>query len=138
MVKYKLQLEEDYEFDLIGICSSHTDYRLCWAINKGLGIKLAKGEDFSTHSKKDGENLHSFYEFYDEEEHTEYYLLKNVSNNYKKLIPEKDQIDYFMIIKNNTLREIDDILVSLKSTESISTAFIFDAVELKSRTNLIF
>ena len=138
MAKHKLFLEEDYAFELIGICSSHPDYRLCWGINKALAIALNKAEDYSVYGKKSGEHLHSFYEYYDEEEHIEYYLLKNVSNNYQYLVPEKDQVDYFLILKNNYVKDINDTLIQLKSIDSILTAFIFDPSELKSRGNLIF
>ena len=138
MAKHKLLFEEEYDFQLIGICSSHSDYRLCWGINNGLEIQLEKGTDYSVVEKKDGEHLHSYYEYYDEEEHIEYYLIKNVSNNFQRLIPEKDQIDYFLVIKNNFVREINDILIRLKEIESILTAFIFDPSELKSKGNLVF
>ncbi|MEX1002576.1 MAG: IPExxxVDY family protein [Crocinitomicaceae bacterium] len=138
MAKYKLDLEEDYTFQLIGVCSNHSDYRLCWAINRELGIQLNKTADFSVMEKKQSEHLHSFYEFYDEEEHIEYYLIKNVSNNYHRLVPEKDQIDYFLILKNNYVKDVDEILLKLKNIESILTAFIFDPATLKSKGNLIF
>lgn len=138
MAKYKLLLEDDFSFDLIGICSSNADYRLSWGINKELNIELRKTTDLSIHVKKEGDHYYSFYEFYDEEEHVEYYLIKNVSNNYRRLIPEKDQIDYFLMIKNNMTLEINDILTSLKGIDTILTAFIFDPDELKSKSNLVF
>lgn len=138
MAKYKLQLEDDFDFDLIGICSSHSDYRLSWGINNELNIRLSKADDFSIQSKKDGEHLYSFYEYYDEEEHAEYYLVKNISNNFKKLIPEKEQVDYFLIIKNNFTLDMNKTLNTLKNIDSILTAFIFDADDLKSKANLIF
>lgn len=138
MAKRKLMLEEEYDFELIGICSSHSDYRLCWGINSGLRIELNKGDDFSVLEKKTGEHLHSFYEYFDEENHIEYYLIKNLSSNYQMLVPEKDQVDYFLIIKNNYILEINDILIRLKEIDSILTAFIFDPNELKSKGNLVF
>ena len=138
MAKYKLLLEDDYDFDLIGICSSHSDYRLCWGINSALGIVLAKSDDYAIRTKKEGDHLYSFYEYYDEIEHVEYYLVKNVSNNFKKLIPEKEQVDYFLIIKNNIILDINNTLNSLKKIDSILTAFIFDVEDLKSKANLLF
>lgn len=138
MAKHKLILEDDFSFDLIGICSSNADYRLTWGINKELSIELHKDEDLSIFVKKEGDHLYSFYSYYDELEHIEYYLVKNISNNYRKLIPEKDQIDYFLLIKNNYTLEINDILTSLKRIDSILTAFVFDPNELKSKSNLVF
>lgn len=138
MAKHKLFFDEEFDFELIGICSSYSDYRLTWGINNALQIELNKGQEYSVIEKKDGEHRHSYYEYYDEEEHIEYYLIKNVSDNYQRLIPEKDQIDYFLIIKNNLVKEINDILNRLKQIDGILTAFIFDPNELKSKSNLIF
>lgn len=138
MTKHKLLLEEEFDFELIGICSSHSDYRLSWSINNALKIKLTKEEDYSIVEKKEGEHLHSYYEYYDDDEHIEYYLIKNVSHNYQRLIPEKDQIDFFLIIKNNFALEINDVLERLKALENISTAFIFNPNDLKSKSNLEF
>ena len=94
--------------------------------------------NFSVLEKKHGEHLHSFYEYYDEEEHIEYYLIKNVSNNYKRLVPEKDQVDYFMVIKNNLVKDVHEMVNRLKENESVLTAFVFEPNELKSKANLIF
>lgn len=138
MKKHKLLWDDDYDFELIGICSPYTDYRLCWTINKALSILLQKGDDYALNNKKDGEFYFSFYEYIDEETRTEFYLVKNQSYNYKKLIPEQDKIDYFLIIKNNYKLDIKQLVSDLKQIESVMTAFVFDAEELKSKANLIF
>lgn len=138
MAKHKLILEDDYSFELIGICSSNADYRLTWGINKALAISLEKDKDLEIVVKKEAIHHYSFYSFYDEIEHIEYYLIKNISNNYRRLIPEKDQIDYFLMLKNNFTLEINDILTSLKGIDSILTAFVFNPDELKSKANLVF
>lgn len=138
MAKLKLEVDEDYDFVLIGICSSYTDYRLCWGINQALSIRLERVEDYSMQNKKDGEFFFSFYEFFNEQTEENFFLIKNQSYNFKKLIPEHDKIDYFLIIKNNYDTEIDDLLQKLKALESVLTAFSFDAELLKSRSNLIF
>ncbi len=138
MAKHKLIFEDDFDFELIRICSSNADYRLTWAINKELGLSLQKDEDLSIFVKKEDDHFYSFYSYCDEESHIEYYLIKNLSNNYRKLIPEKDQIDYFLILKNNYSREINEIVTLLKRIDIILTAFVFDPNELKSKSNLIF
>lgn len=138
MAKHKLFAEDDYSFELIGLCSTHGDYRLCWNINQALKIQLTKAEDFVLFSKKDGESAHSFYHYLEDSDNIEFYLIKNISSNFKPLIPEKDQIDYFLMIKNNFTQDLNDILTLLRENESILTAFIFDADELKSKANLLF
>ena len=77
--KHTLSLDQDYEYEMIGICSHHNDYRLVWGINKSLSVNLFKSiEDFSISNKKGTANLaFSIYEFKDEESLHEFYLVKN-------------------------------------------------------------
>jgi hypothetical protein len=138
MAKHKLVWEDDYDFDLIGICSSNSDYRLCWGINQAIETNLSRTDDYNLKSKKEGECFFSFYEFLDDDTGEELYLIKNQSYNFKKLIPEQDKIDYFLIVKNNYSYEISDLLAKLKELETILTAFSFDVESLKSKSNLIF
>ena len=56
----KYLLEEDYEFDfnLLGICCHEKDYRLCWAVNSTLNLNLSKSSEdieliFNKESKPD-------------------------------------------------------------------------------------
>ncbi|MDX1651229.1 MAG: IPExxxVDY family protein [Brumimicrobium sp.] len=139
MAKHTLKLEEDYDFDLIGLCSHHSDYRLCWAINDHLDLALSKAEEPFMVSGKKGEivSSHSLYEWRDEENQVSYFLIGNKNNN-QFLIPEKAQIDYFLVIREAGIIEIDDFLTRLKQISSILTAFIYDPGSLKSGNKLIF
>ncbi|MEX1192261.1 MAG: IPExxxVDY family protein [Brumimicrobium sp.] len=139
MAKHTLKLEDDYDFDLIGLCSHHSDYRLCWALNEHLELNLSKAEEPFMVSGKKGEVIssHSFYEWEDEDNLTTYFLIKN-KNNSQYLIPEKAQIDYFLVIQEAEVIDIDNFLIRIKEISSILTAFIFDPYDLKSSNKLIF
>ena len=51
--KHTLTLECEYDFEMIGICSHHSDYRLVWGINSVLNLNLEKAdEDFIVVNKK--------------------------------------------------------------------------------------
>lgn len=139
MAKHTLKLEDDYNFDLIGLCSHQSDYRVCWSINDHLDLHLSKSlEPFMVSGKK-GEILssHSLYEWYHEDEAVEYFLIKNAHQN-NFLIPEKSQIDYFLVIREAGVVEIDVFLTKIREISGILTAFIFDPAELKSSAKLIF
>ena len=64
MAKYTLSLEDDFNYDLIGLCSHHGDYRVCWSINERIGLRLQKSlEPFMVSGKKGVVNSsHSLYE----------------------------------------------------------------------------
>jgi hypothetical protein len=138
VAKHKLTLDDDIDFELIGVCSDLTDYRFCWSINQALGIGLEKIEDYEVRHSKDGMQFHSMYGFTDKEDHTEYSVIKNVSSGFKALVPEKQQIDYFMILKNSVVRSVDEIVQQVKTADGVRTAFVLDPEELKSKGNFIF
>jgi hypothetical protein len=131
--KHTLLLENDIDFELIGVCSPHNDYRIAWGINKLFRIDLAKCDDtFDMYSKK-GQLLsqHSYYLYVDREDGTEWYLVKNKCNG-AFLIPEKNQIDHFILLRNNVLLDADDVQAQLKNIPSIVASFTFDPASLAS------
>lgn len=137
--RHVLSLETAIDFELIGICSHHSDYRLAWGINKILDLELTKSEEpFVIQSKKGSiVSQHSFHVFIDEVDHMEWYLIKNKSEG-KFLIPEKNQIDYFLILRENILHELDDLLDKLRESNSVMAAYIFEATAIPSAELIIF
>ena len=96
--KHILTFEQSFDFDMIGICSHHNDYRLAWNINDTLKTKLSKADNEYVVLNKKGtkHSAHSLYEYKDEENLIEFYMVKNkVNGNF--LIPEKPMIDYFLL-----------------------------------------
>lgn len=137
--KYTLELEPEFDFDLIGICSHHSDYRLAWGINEHLGLHLVKCEENFELMNKRGEvvSSHSMYSFQDEENRIEYYLIKNLSQG-KYAVPENTSIDYFLFLCNNHAVEPRDVIAQLKEVNSILGAYAFEPEELDSAENFVF
>ena len=67
----------------------------------------------------------------------EYYLIKNKYEG-KFLIPEKNQIDYFLFLRENVFFELDDILDNVKKVTSVMAAFIIDTDEAPSAEQILF
>ncbi|HRP52296.1 MAG TPA: IPExxxVDY family protein [Fluviicola sp.] len=127
------------DFDMIGICSHHPDYRLAWSINQLLQLNLAKSNDnFHIYNKK-GLLLseHSYHFYCDESTSTEWYLFKNKVNG-KMLIPEKPQVDFFLILRNNILFDVDEITTKLRDTNSVMAVFNFEPSSIPSTELIIF
>ncbi|MFA5574626.1 MAG: IPExxxVDY family protein [Brumimicrobium sp.] len=139
MAKHTLVIESDFDYDIIGVCSHSNDYKLCWAINNNVELQLHKSENSFMVSGKKGNVIssHSMYEWISEEENVNFYLIKNKDGE-KFLIPEKSQIDYFLIIQEAGIIEIEVLLEKLRKIPEVLTAFIFDPYELKSAERLIF
>lgn len=137
--RHVLSLETSVDFELIGICSHHSDYRLAWGINKILDLELTKSEEpFVIQSKKGTiVSQHSFHVFIDEVDHMEWYLIKNKSEG-KFLIPEKNQIDYFLILRENVLHDLDELVERIRESNSVMAAYVFEAESIPSADLIIF
>jgi hypothetical protein len=137
--RHVLSLETSVDFELIGICSHHSDYRLAWGINKILDLQLTKSEEpFVIQSKKGTiVSQHSFHVFIDEVDHMEWYLIKNKSEG-KFLIPEKNQIDYFLVLRENVLHDLDEIVERIRESNSVMAAYVFEASTIPSAELIIF
>ena len=138
--QHKHNLVIDYEFDygMIGICSHHVDYRLVWGINEKLNLQLSKAdEDFIVVNKKGHKTQHSLFAFKDADNLIEYYLIKN-KNEGKFLIPEKQEVDYFLFLLENYKEDTLELMQKLKTVSSVLAVFNFDPKEISSVENLIF
>lgn len=137
--KHVLTFEQEYDFDMIGLCSHHNDYRLAWGINEKLNIQLTKSEENYVVANKKGIKIseHSMYEFKDNENFIEYYLLKNKHLG-KYLIPEKPAIDYFLFLFENRIWEPEELVSVLRGIPSILGGFVFNPEEIDSTENIVF
>lgn len=137
--KYTLTIDYEIDFDLIGICSHHNDYRLAWNINEKIGLNLAKCDEDYVLTDKKGETVssHSMYNFEDEENRLTYYLIKNKHHG-KFLIPEKPTIDFFLFLHDNIAIELVELMNNLKSVPSILGVYEFDPIEIGSAENIVF
>lgn len=162
MAKHTLQIEEDYDFTLIGIASHVKDYRICWALNKVLSIYLKKQDALEIKDKKQSSpSYFSFFKFDDAENFLEYHVISNLSeskiisssentlfpdissqgeslqNEY--LLPEFKNFNFLMIIKgelNDNM--INELISKIKTIEFVLTVISIDVNTLKSKHNLIF
>lgn len=137
--KYTLTFEQTFDFDMVGICSHHSDYRLAWGINECLTIQLSRCEEdyIVTNKKGDAVSSHSMYEFADEENRLDYFLVKNkMLGNY--LIPEKPSIDFFLFLCDNCAIDISELTKQLKTIKSILGVYPFEPEEIDSAEYLVF
>jgi hypothetical protein len=139
-MKYILEEEYEYDFDLLGICCHEKDYRLCWALNNILNISLEKSnEDIEiifNRSSKPNANFPLF-TFQTENLLSTYFLIGNKCD-YNWLIPEKQHVDFFLMIKSSEKIACQEISKKLQSIPFVLTAHTIVVDELKSKEHLIF
>jgi len=137
--KHSIEFETDYDYEMIGICSHHSDYRIVWEINEQLEFQFFKNSELFKvwNSKSELQSEHSYYLFNDIENYTSFFLITNKQNN-EFLIPEKKQIDYFIFILNNQIYPLQHIIDKLKNLNTIIAAYSFEPVEINSTKHLVF
>ncbi len=137
MAKLTLEVEEDYDFELVGICSHAKDYRLSWEINNVLEFDLEKRENYEINIKGDNQS-YSFFSFIDDENHLEYYLINNRCSK-GVLIPEEKKSDYFLLIRG-ILRggEKEELINKIGEIKNVLTTYEVEVDQLKSKSNLLF
>ena len=138
-MKYTLEEEYEYDFRLIGISCHEKDYRICWGLNNGLRLSLAKEEKgIEVLIKKTNEfSKHALYSYFQEDTENEFTLLNNRSNA-GYLLPEQAHADYLFMIKEIYDANIVDLISKIKSIPFVLTAFEVKVKDLKSKENLIF
>ena len=52
MAFHTLEIEDEYDFEIIGVSSHEKDYRLAWSLNKTLGWRLVRIEDAVVEGKR--------------------------------------------------------------------------------------
>jgi hypothetical protein len=137
--KHTIEFETDYDYEMIGICSHHSDYRIVWEINDQLEFQLFKNTELFKiwNTKGELQSEHPYYLFNDIENYTSFFFITNKQNN-EFLIPEKKQIDYFIFILNNQIYPLQQIIDKLKNLNTIIAAYSFEPVEINSTKHLVF
>lgn len=133
-----LHINYDYDFLLIGICSHAKDYRICWEINRMLGIRLERGDDMTLNTP-DGELMsYSLYFCEDGETNNYFHVISNKSSN-RLLVTEQKQVDYFLRIKGNISQGYtEDVIKKIRSIPIVLTVYKIDPGKLKAKQKLLF
>jgi hypothetical protein len=125
--RYELTFEDDTDIEVYGISSAYIDYRLAWELNSFFTIQLEKMEEKMEVEDRKTKLLNSFfvYFFSDEENWIEYYLIRNKQEN-RYLVTGKQFVDYFLVIKENSIYSSEELLTLLRKINGIVAVFPID------------
>lgn len=136
---HKFTLDEDKEFSVVGLSTAFSDYKLAFELNSFLDLKIVlykeKLELIDPKSKE--HTSFRVYHFFDEENFTKYYLVKN-NQNFKFLFPEKPKMDFFLVVRDNFIFELDDFIRRLRQINGIVATFKLDNSEFYAAEYLTF
>jgi hypothetical protein len=136
--KLLLELDSDYDFKLMGIVTTAEVYRLGWLLHHKLRLFVERLDDIEIHLLKKKESAYfPLFEFQDEEQRLEYFMLGNRSEG-NFLIPEMKQVSYWLLIRGvfDNLNE-SQLLKKVKALPQVQTALWVNPEELKSKDNLM-
>ncbi|MFN3998376.1 IPExxxVDY family protein [Algoriphagus sp.] len=140
MKKTKLFVEPIFDFELLGLVSPVKDYKMAWLINRELNLDLVKSEDIqieflSSPRLEISQYLLSL-------PHGFIQLLKNKALNTSQqlayLIPELRNLDYFLLVQDQTQQtSITTFVEHLAKNAYIQSVVRLDISKIKSKENLL-
>lgn len=136
---HKLVFTPEYNFFLIGISSHENDYRISWALNKYLGLKLMKVKDHNIID--DNYPDHQSFSQYLYEDDESLLTFRIIANRCLDgfLIGEMKNIDFFLVILGEVNKKFkDEFIGKIDQLSIVNTAFQIDPKKLKSRQKLLF
>jgi hypothetical protein len=139
MKKKRLEIEYNYDFELLGVATSARSYRLAWEINRALRINLIKKDDLRISTRK-GDFFFAFYSH--QSSMNTVNLIRNRSHESDskgmQLVPEHPHLDYIIYTKGNEEVTASRLLELLREIPSIELVAFIPLAALKSKDNFIF
>ncbi len=133
---YTLEIEDNYDFDLIGISSHEKDYRLAWALNKCMFWRMVRIADIDV-QQKSSRSAHGQFRFSHPIEQTVITLIDNKTQD-GFFMQELQQFDYLLKIENERFGCDDAFYKKLRTTPFVLTAYPLQIEKLKSKQNLLY
>lgn len=139
LTRFRLDIEYDYDFFLVGISCHEKPYRLCWGINKALELEMTQSDPLSISLKKnEAPSDFPLFELLNKENDTSFVLISNKSEN-GILIPEQNQADYFFIVKGPFHEnDLEEMMKSIREISFVIMTYRINPEILKSKQNLLF
>lgn len=129
---HTLDCPYEYDFEVLAINSHSKAYKLCWFLNKFLGLNLE-----ITDNHKINESLFFTRYKYKKKGGCVFNLLVNRSKK-GYMIPSNKSVNYFLIInKKNCRIKKQEFLHNLKDINDILLAFEFDLSKEKNSDRFI-
>ncbi len=137
-----LDIAYDYDFDLYGVVSSSKEYKLAWALNKVLGLRLTKQQDLCY--ELSGRQRLLISNFEQSTDHSTIRLLRNKAAGLctldkPYLLPEIKEYDYILHI-TGALQQLSprELMQQLTRLPLVQYVKQFDPIKLKYKEYLIF
>ncbi len=137
MAKHKLLEEEAVpRVAVVGLSSHVPDYRLCWSLNRALGLALTRRRADIVERAKDKELHYTVFEQTDSEGAVLWSLISNTCGK-RKLIPSQKQADYFLVVDRAVAGDAEELSERLRKAEFVLLAFALEVDGIKMGHKLL-
>lgn len=139
MKKSRLEIEYNYDFELLGLISSVRGYKLAWELNRSLQVHLIKKDDLKM-STKEGDFFFTFYSHQSPVNTVNLFRNRSHESEAKSifLVPEHTHLDYILYSKGNEEVQGNRLQQLLRKIPSIELVAFLPLAALKSKDNFIF
>ena len=117
MAFHTLEIEDEYDFEIIGVSSHEKDYRLAWSLNKTLGWRLVRIEDAVIEGKRSTTH-HARFRWTHPVDQTVFTLIDNKTPD-GTFMPELIQFDYLLKIEQPSESVMKKLQSGLRNTDFV-------------------
>ncbi len=117
MAFHTLEIEDEYDFEIIGVSSHEKDYRLAWSLNKTLGWRLVRIEDAVVEGKRSTTH-HARFRWTHPVDQTVFTLIDNKTPD-GTFMPELIQFDYLLKIEQPSESVMKKLQSGLRNTDFV-------------------
>ena len=135
MAFHTLEIEEEYDFEIIGVSSHEKDYRLAWSLNKTLDWRLVRIADAVVEGKRSTTH-HARFRWTHPVDQTVFTLIDNKTPE-GTLMPDLTQFDYLLKIEQpveSTMRKLQE---GLRKTDFVLAFQLQEVDKLKFKDHLL-
>lgn len=131
-----LELEPDRDVSIIGISSHVHDYRLCWSLNKALGLHLARRDKDISEMVNGRLAVYATYDHVEPELDARMTLVHNHATH-GILIKEQRHADYFLVVDSELAETMPELLEKVRKVEFVLTAYSLSHAQLRDGDKLL-
>ena len=135
MAFHTLEIEDDYDFEIIGVSSHEKDYRLAWSLNKTLGWRLVRIEDAVVEGKRSTTH-HARFRWTHPVDQTVFTLIDNKTPE-GTFMPDLMQFDYLLKIELPSESSMKKLQSGLRKTDFVLAFQRQEVDKLKYKDNLL-
>jgi hypothetical protein len=132
---HTLEIEDDYDFEIIGVSSHEKDYRLAWSLNKTLGWRLVRIEDAVVEGKRSTTH-HARFRWTHPVDQTVFTLIDNKTPE-GTFMPDLMQFDYLLKIEQPSESSMNKLQSGLRKTDFVLAFQRQEVDKLKYKDNLL-